>query len=75
MKVVAALTVKQVTACTKQGRAAVWEVRGLNLFASGNSRIFVYRHKSLERGKMTTASVGAAADITLKLVPDLVCSG
>ena len=65
MKVVAALTVKQVAAITKQGRTAVGGARGLYLFIRGNSRIFVYRYKSPETGKMTTTSVGSAADISL----------
>lgn len=65
MKVVVVLTVKQVAAITKQGRTAVGGARGLYLFIRGNSRIFVYRYKSPETGKMTTTSVGSAADISL----------
>lgn len=65
MKVVVALTVKQVAAIPKQGRTAVGGSRGLYLVIRGNSRIFVYRYKSPEKGKMTTTLVGAAADISL----------
>lgn len=65
MKVVAPLTVKQVAAISKEGRTAVGGVRGLYLFIRGNSRLYVYRFKSPETGKMTTTSVGPAADISL----------
>ena len=65
MREVAALTVKQVNAITKEGMTALGGARGLYLCVRGKSRSFIFRYKSPETGKKTSTAIGSTADLTL----------
>lgn len=65
MKQVKSLTVKQVSAITKQGLTCLGGVKGLYLMIKGEGRYYVFRFLSPVTGKRSFVSLGSASDISL----------
>lgn len=65
MKQVKSLTVKQVSAITKQGLTCLGGVRGLYLMIKGDGRYYVFRYLSPVTGKRSFVSLGSTSDISL----------